>query len=228
MRLRVLFAGLALALMGVLSVAAPAGAAIQEVTKTADSKIKPTHDGELCIKLLEEGKKVDACQEAPSPILPPINELVWGGISFTIVMVLMWKFAYPGIKAGMNGRTERIQSDLDGAEAQRTEASGVLAEYQAQLSDARGQSARIIEEARQAADEVKATLLAKAEADIAELRARAAADIEAAKVQAIADLRGEVASLAIGAAEQVLERNLDHDTNVALVESYINQVGADR
>ena len=66
------------------------------------------------------------------------------------------------------------------------------------------------------------------EADIAEMRARAAADIESAKAQAIADLRGEVANLAIGAAEQVVERNLDRDTNVALIESYINQVGASR
>ena len=47
-----------------------------------------------------------------------------------------------------------------------------------------------------------------------------------AEVQAIADLRGEVANLAIGAAEQVVERSLDRDTNVALVESFINQVGA--
>jgi F0F1-type ATP synthase membrane subunit b/b' len=36
-----------------------------------------------------------------------------------------------------------------------------------------------------------------------------------------------VASLAIGAAEQVIGRNLDQETNVALVEAYINQVGAD-
>ena len=44
------------------------------------------------------------------------------------------------------------------------------------------------------------------------MRERAAADIEAAKAQAIADLRGEVAALAIGAAEVVVGRNLDRDT----------------
>ncbi|MBA3282679.1 MAG: hypothetical protein H0U29_10645, partial [Acidimicrobiia bacterium] len=92
----------------------------------------------------------------------------------------------------------------------------------------RNESARIIEEARQAADEVKATLTAKAQADITEQRSRATAEIEAAKVQAIADLRGEVANLAIGAAEQVVERSLDRETSVALVEAYIDQVGADR
>ncbi|MEZ5203706.1 MAG: F0F1 ATP synthase subunit B [Acidimicrobiales bacterium] len=130
------------------------------------------------------------------------------------------------MKKGMNARTERIQGDLDAAEAQRTEAAGILDEYKAQLADARQESARIIEEARQAADEVRSNLQAKAEADIAELRARAQADIESAKVQAVADLRGEVTALAIGAAEQVVGRNLDQETNAALVEAYINSVGA--
>ena len=67
---------------------------------------------------------------------------------------------------------------------------------------------------------------AQAEAELAEMRQRAAADIEAAKAQAMADLRGEVAELAIGAAETVVERNLDRGTQVQLVEDYINQVGS--
>lgn len=174
------------------------------------------------------GGKIDDCQKAPNPMVPETNELIWGTVGFAVVFGLItWK-GLPAIKTGMNNRTERIRSDLDAAEAQRTEATGILAEYQAQLADARSESARIIEEARQAADEVKRSLSARAEADIADMRARATADIESAKVQAIADLRGEVANLAIGAAEQVVERSLDRDTNVALVEAFINQVGANR
>jgi F-type H+-transporting ATPase subunit b len=171
---------------------------------------------------------VKACKQAPNQLLPEKNEIIFGGLAFFVVFAFIWKMGLPAIKGGMNARTERIQGDLDAAEAQRTEASAILAEYQTQLADARNESARIIEEARQAADEVKQSLTAKAQADIAELRGRATADIEAAKVQAIADLRGEVASLAIGAAEQVVERSLDRDTQVALVDAYIDQVGADR
>ena len=140
--------------------------------------------------------------------------------------IAIW--GYPGIKKGMNVRTERIRSDLDAAESERTEAEQVLAQYQAQLDDSRSEAARIVEEARQAADEVRANLVAKAEADVADLRQRASTEVESAKVQAIADLRGEVTALAIGAAEQVIERNLDTEANRALVESYIDSVGASR
>lgn len=181
---------------------------------------------EHCIELLAEGNSIDDCQAAPSPILPELNEIIWGAVGFFIVFGAIAKFGYPAMKKGMNARTERIQGDLDAAETQRTEAGTVLAEYQAQLAEARTESARIIEEARQSADEVKANLVAKAETDAAEMRTRAAADVETAKAQAMTDLRSEVATLAIGAAEQVVGRNLDQETNTALVEAYIDQVGA--
>ncbi|QXC63164.1 F0F1 ATP synthase subunit B [Aquihabitans sp. G128] len=220
-RIRLLFAAAAILLLGFLSFPHPASAAEEE----AKYKDKYTEE---CAHMLAEGKTLDDCQTAPNPLLPETNEIIWGVVGFAVVFgAIAWK-GLPAIKGSMDARTERIRSDLDAAEAQRTEATGVLAEYQAQLTDARSQSAAIIEEARQAADEVKATLVAKAEADVAEMRTKAAADIEAAKVQAIADLRGEVANLAIGAAEEVVGANLDRDASVALVEAYIDRVGANR
>lgn len=181
-----------------------------------------------CIEEIVKGGSPLDCEEAPNPLFPELNELIYGGLAFLLVLgFLAWK-GLPAVKAGMAARTERIRSDLEAAETQKSDAEALHTEYQAKLADARSESARIVEEARQAADEVKATLVAKAEADVAEMRAKAAADVEAAKVQAIADLRGEVANLAIGAAESVVGANLDRDASVALVEAYINQVGADR
>ncbi len=221
-RTRLLLAAAAIVLLGFLGFARPAAAAGEEGHEVS-------HSVQECIDELTEANSIDVdCQKAPNPLVPETNELIWGFVGFAVVFgALAWK-GLPAMKTAMNARTERIRGDLDAAEAQRTEASAILAEYQTQLADARNESARIIEEARQAADEVKQTLTAKAQADIAELRGRATADIEAAKVQAIADLRGEVASLAIGAAEQVVERSLDRDTQVALVDAYIDQVGANR
>jgi F-type H+-transporting ATPase subunit b len=204
---------------------------IEEITHEAEEIAEQngaTHADIECIPELIDGGRVDDCQEAPSPILPPVNELVWGTLSFLIVLGLIWKFGWPGIKKGMDARTERIRTDLEAADSAKAEAEGVLAGYQAQVADAKSESSRIIEEARQTADSMKRDLQAQAEADIAAQRQKAAADIEAAKVQALADLRGEVATIAIGAAERVVEHNLDPETNTALVESFIDQVGSGR
>ena len=68
--------------------------------------------------------------------------------------------------------------------------------------------------------------IAAVDGEIAELRARAAEDIRLATERAMADLQGRVAELSIELAEKVVERNLDRDTQTALIESYINQVGS--
>ena len=60
---------------------------------------------------------------------------------------------------------------------------------------------------------------------MAEIRERAMADINAHVERVKADLRTEVARLTIELAEKVVERNLDRDTNMALIESFIEQAG---
>ena len=72
---------------------------------------------------------------------------------------------------------------------------------------------------------MRAQLKTKADEDARELVARATADIEASKHQALADLTAEATSLALGAAQAVVERNLDPATHTQLIESYIDQVG---
>jgi F-type H+-transporting ATPase subunit b len=228
-RIRLLLTALAVGLLASVVMASPASAAESEevcLIHAVEEGLAAGEDPESPSAEFET--TVSDCFEAPNPLLPEINEVIWGAVGFfTVLGFMMWK-GVPAIKATMAARSERIAGDLSAAEAQKAEAAAVLSQYQAQLADSRTESARIIEEARQAADGVKADLVAKANADVADMRAKAAADIEAAKVQAIADLRGEVTALAIGAAEQVVGRNLDQATNAALVEAYIDQVGADR
>jgi len=228
-RTRVLLAAISVAVVALFGAASPVAAQehdpVEDVIHEAEEN-GGTHADVECIEVLAEGGAVDDCQESPSPILPPLNELVWGSISFAIVVFLLWKLAFPGIKKGMEGRAERIRTDLEAAENAKGEADKVLADYHAQLADARNESARILEEARQDADAVRSERIAAIDGEIAEMRQRAAAETESAKAQALADLRGEITSLALGAAERVVERNLDDATNRALIDSYIDSVGA--
>jgi F-type H+-transporting ATPase subunit b len=220
-RTRTLLASLALALVGALAWASPAHAQEGEEPQLSE-------ETEECIHLAEEADDPDACQEAPNLILPATDELVWGAVSFVALFLLLRRFAYPQIKKGMDARTERIRADLQAAETAKADAQGVLAEYRAQLNDAKAEAGRIIEEARQAADRLKSDQEGRLQSELADLRARAVADIDAAKVQAVTDLRGEVAQLAIGAAETVVQHSLDEATQTQLVEDYINQVAAQR
>jgi F-type H+-transporting ATPase subunit b len=164
--------------------------------------------------------------KAKSPIIPEWDEVLWAVIAFVIVFSLLaWK-AWPAIKKALQDREDKIRADLERAEEARSEAETQLGDYQRQLADARAEAGRIIEEARQAADQVRKDLIAKAESDAAELRVRAGDDIKLATDRAMADLQSRVADLSIELAEKVVEKNLDRETQIQLIENYINQVGS--
>ncbi len=164
--------------------------------------------------------------KAKNPILPEGKEILWAGIAFIIVFSLLaWK-AWPAISAGLKARQDKIGEDLDKAEAARVEAETSLEDYKRQLADARNDASQIIEEARMQAESVRQERIAAVETEISELRARAAEDIRLASERAMGDLQSKVAELSIELAEKVVERNLDRQTQTALIESYINQVGS--
>ena len=225
-RIRVLAAlfGVVLAI-GVF--AAPAFAQ-EEPATTSEGAAEPHFKDEFtkeCAELLEEGGSVDDCQQAPNPLVPAVNEIIWGSLAFLVLLVAMWKWGVPAVKNMEQQREDRIRNDLEAAERTRAEAEAEKATYDASLADSRNEAARIVEEARQSAEAVRRDLIATAEAEAQEIRNRATADISNQTAQAMAELRGEVATLALDLAGRIVEKNLDDDTNRQLVNSFIDQVG---
>ncbi len=216
-RIRVLIAVAGVALVVALT-AAPAFA--QEEPNFAN------HAAEECHKLLEEGKAVDDCQKAPNPLVPELNEIIWGSLAFLVLLGVMWKFGVPAVKNMEQAREDRIRNDLEGAEKARTDAEAEKAQYLAQIAGANEEAGRVIEEARQSAEQVRRDLIARAEAEATEIRERAQADITTQQERAMAELRSDVTQLSIDLAERIVEHNLDRDTQQRLVDSFINQVGS--
>jgi F-type H+-transporting ATPase subunit b len=178
--------------------------------------------GALASAAVDEAKAV---AEAPNPIIPAMDEVIWGTLSFLILFVVMAKFAYPALKKAMDARSEKIQGDLDAADSARSDAESLRGEYDAKLAEAHAEAARIIEAARSDAEQVRQDRIAAIEPEIAEKRAQAEADIETAKDRALADLRAQVTSLAVGAAEQIVRSSLDEAAYARLVDDYIQSVG---
>jgi F-type H+-transporting ATPase subunit b len=189
-------------------------------------EIVEANDGDVEAIEEEAEDRYEDCLDAPNPLLPETNEIIWGAVGFTVVFLFLAKFGLPAAKKAMADRTAKIQGDLDDAEAAKTEAEEIKAEYAAKVADAKAESARIIEEARQAADQLKSDQQARLNEELAQARASAQADIDAAKGQAMAELRGEVSDIAIGAAEAVVGANLDRAAQTQLIEDYINRVQA--
>ena len=165
-------------------------------------------------------------QQAPNPILPSGTEIVWGTFAFAVLVVVMWKFAFPSVQKAMQARTDRIRNNLDEAERVRQEAQGILTEYQRQLSDARSEANRIIEEARQAADQLRQDMVRRADEEVAELRRRNIEDLRAAQDRVMSQLQQQVRDLSIELAEKVVGASLDRTRNLALVDQLLAELNA--
>jgi F-type H+-transporting ATPase subunit b len=215
--------------------AAPAGAS-ETVGSCVFEEILHAEEEGLDLHALEEREfeeelekfeeDLEGCLEAPNPILPETNEIIWGGGAFLVLFFFMAKFGFPAVKRAMDARADRIRADLDEADQAKADAKRVQAEYEAKLADAKAESNRMIDEARVQADELKQELQARAEADIAEMRERAAAELETGRQQAINDLRSEVSEIALGAAERVVGASLDRDAQSQLIDAYIDEVAS--
>jgi F-type H+-transporting ATPase subunit b len=168
---------------------------------------------------------LDDCHAAKSLLTPALPELIWGVIAFAIVAFVLMKFGFPAIKTALKTREDRIRGDLERAEEAKVEAEQLAERHRAELDGARAEAGRIIEAARSDAEAVGRERIAAAEAEAAQIRRRAGDDIRLATERAQTDLRRRVTELSIELAERVVERNLDRDTQTALIDSYIARVG---
>jgi F-type H+-transporting ATPase subunit b len=160
--------------------------------------------------------------ETRNPILPHTNELIYGVIAFSIFFAFFLKYAWPKANQALAARRALIEDKIEAAEADRAAAAALLADYKAKLADARGESARIIEEAnRQAAAIV--TEQTEAARQQAERIIQAAHDkAEADRAATVSELRRELGSLAVDLAEKIVRQSLESEARQSqVVEAFL-------
>jgi F-type H+-transporting ATPase subunit b len=165
----------------------------------------------------------EVAKKPDDPVLPVSNEIVYGAIFFFLLLIFMWAVCLPPIKKAMRQRDEQVRADEESAERAKTEAEQIRRDYDATLAEARAEGARIVEEARQAADARRTELLAAAEAEVATARHAANAEIETARAAALGELKGDVASIATQAASAVVQRQLSESEQAGIVDEFVNQ-----
>ena len=113
------------------------------------------------------------------------------------------------------------------AEQARKDADEAKAKYEAQLSTARVDAAKIRDDARAEASHIIADARSRAESDAAQITASAQRSIESQHQQAIVSLKGEVGALATALAGKILGAKLeDNDVQSSMIDSMIDDLGA--
>ena len=151
----------------------------------------------------------EATEEATdNPVLPVVNEMFWGLITFTTLYLLVKFVLLPPFKRTMNDRAATIAADRDAAELARQKVASADDEVSDQLAPAKAEAAQIIEQAREEANAERARLIGRAEREVQAMRDLADTEVAAARERAMDGIKPEVSQLAAGAASQVLNRQV--------------------
>jgi F-type H+-transporting ATPase subunit b len=168
-----------------------------------------------------------ASTDTPSPLIPSIPDLLWGTLSFVVILIaFIWKIL-PNLNKALDARADAIEGGLKRAEEAQAGAQEALEQYNTQLAEARAEAASIREQAREDAKRIRAELVEAANAEAARLTTNAKASIEAERVSALVSLRAEVGSLAIDLASGVIGETLtDDEKATAIVDRFIADLEA--
>ncbi len=164
---------------------------------------------------------------ASGPFLSLTNSNFVVLVAFLLFVSVLLYLKVPSLLGGMlDKRAEGIAAELEEARALREEAQTLLAGYERKQKEVQEQADRIIahakEEATAAADQAKEDL----KVSIARRMAAAEDQIASAESSALKEVRDRAVSIAIGAAKDVIAKQMTAADSNKLIDTAIDEVDA--
>lgn len=144
--------------------------------------------------------------------------------NFLIVMVILRALVYRPMLNLLDRRRKSIAQSLEDARVAAEARANAEKEAEEILNKAQQEASREIRMATERAEQVAKDIAAAAEQDAVRRREDATEEAEQAKAQALGELRGQVAALAIAAAQKVIGETLNEKRQHALIDEFFSGV----
>jgi len=150
--------------------------------------------------------------------------LLWTIITFICLLLILWKAAWKPIVEALDARAEKVRGDIDNADRARLDAEKLLAEHKVLMNNAKDEASRYIAQGKEDAEKIRNEILDKANSDARDLADRVKKEIDLAKDKALAEIKNEVVVLSTEIASKIINKNLNADDQVSLVEETLNKI----
>jgi F-type H+-transporting ATPase subunit b len=147
-------------------------------------------------------------------------------IAFVIVFLTLNAWVYKPMLDMMETRKQKIAQGLEDARVAAEARANAEKEAARIIGEAQAEASKIIREATERAEAAGKEVKAAAEAEAAKAREAALAEVELERARILGDLRGQVASLAIAAANKLVGEALDEKKQRALLDEFFSGVKA--
>ena len=152
-------------------------------------------------------------------------EIIWVFVDLLILFLLMKKFLFGPVTKLLDQRAKGVTDTIEQAESQLAQAQQQKQAYTQQLAQARGEAAHILDQARKQADLAYSRRMDEAAQDVRRLNEQAARQRQADQEAMLAEARRQVAGLVLLTTAKVSQRTLDEDTDRAMLDQLLEEVG---
>ena len=142
-------------------------------------------------------------------------------LNFTVILVLLGKFAYRPILNMLDERSAKIKEGLEQSEQAEKRAADIDVEAKKALEEARKEGQALIAQANEMGNRLREEAKDTAKKEAEALLERARAEIQLEKDQAIGQLRKEFADITIFAAGKVINEELDTDKHRKVIDEVL-------
>lgn len=153
-----------------------------------------------------------------------LTTLIGEMIAFAILIWFCVKFIWPNLTAAIEERQKKIAAGLAAADQAKAELKAADAKVETEIRQARKQAGEIIDRAQRQASEVLEQARDQAVKEIDRLKAAAEDEIAQMAQKARDELRSQVGSLALQAAQKIVQREIDPAAHRALIEQLATEL----
>ena len=134
---------------------------------------------------------------------------IWTTITFSVVLILLWKFAWKPIISALDARNAKVEDDLNQSKELREKAEDLMKDYEQKIEAAKTEALQIVDEGRKDAEENSAIILKEAQDEAAKIRERVTNEIEQAKLKALAEIEAKIVDLTVQVVSEVMMKDID-------------------
>jgi F-type H+-transporting ATPase subunit b len=144
--------------------------------------------------------------------------------NFLILFVVLRAWVYKPLMNMLENRRNTIAEGLEDARVAQEARQNAEEEADKILAEAQVEANKVVQAATSRAEQVGNELKAAAEEDVAKARESALAEANVERDRMLADVRGQIASLAIAAAQKLIGEALDEKRQHALIDEFFSGV----
>lgn len=148
--------------------------------------------------------------------------------NFAILLLVLRAWAIEPIINMLEKRRETIEKGIEDARVAAEARANAEQEAESILTEARAKANQVIRDATDRADVVAQEIKAEAEEEAASAKEAALVEAQQERDRILADVRGQVASLAIAAAQKLIGESLDDQRQHTLLNEFFSGVRSGR